>query len=124
MTPKSTGYYNLNVGDYTKPQKSGDLPAEGAGKISVSNHGVFSVTFPANPTTGYSWGLTALPDTLMLLDTDYRQSEDCNGMQGCGGYRTYTFKAINRGQGALKFQYGRQWENAGFSTRIVNITVK
>lgn len=124
MTTKSTGYYNLNVGDYTKPQKSGDLPAEGAGKIVVSDHALFSITLPSNPTTGYSWGLSALPDSLMLLDTDYRQSDDCNGMIGCGGYNTYTFKAIKQGSGDLTFQYGQQWNNTGYTTRVIRIMVK
>lgn len=124
MPKDNAGYYNLNVGDYSKPKQRNYLPEKGSATIEIKQNSVFSITLPANPTTGYSWGLRTLPSQLMLLDADYKQSEDCNGKIGCGGDTTYTFKTMSKGAGKLEFQYGRQWEDDSADTRIINVNVK
>lgn len=125
MPKDNAGYYNLNVGDYSKPEQRNYLPEKGTANIKLKQNAVFSITLPANPTTGYSWGLRTLPSQLMLLDSSYKQSDDCkSGMTGCDGDTTYTFKAIKKGAGKLELQYGRQWESNSSDIRSVNITVK
>lgn len=123
-TPKdNAGYYNLNVGYYDKPQLSGYLPKKGEATIETKQNAVFSITLPASPSTGYSWGLRTLPSQLMFLNSSYQQSGDCNGL-GCGGETTYTFKALKPGTGKVEFHYGQQWENDSADIRIININVK
>ncbi|CDZ86607.1 Chagasin family peptidase inhibitor I42 [Citrobacter koseri] len=95
MPKDNAGYYNLNVGYYDKPQLSGYLPKKGEATIETNQSAVFSITLPASPSTGYSWGLRTLPSQLMFLDASYRQSDDCKGL-GCGGETTYTFKAMKQ----------------------------
>ncbi|EAS2000449.1 hypothetical protein AX334_24815 [Salmonella enterica] len=125
MPKDNTGYYNLNVGDYSKPEQRNYLPKKGVGLIEIKQNAIFSITLPANPTTGYSWGLRTLPPQLMLLDSSYKQSDDCkSGMVGCGGDTTYTFKAMKKGAEKLEFQYGRQWESDNSDIRIINVNVK
>lgn len=68
------------------------------------------------PTLGYS---------STLLSTTDRQSDKCkNGIPGCGGVTTYTFKALEKGTGKLKLQYDRQWENNKSGVRVINVFVK
>lgn len=118
------GYYNLNVGDYSKTERRNYLPKNSSATIELKQNSIFSITLPANPTTGYSWGLRTLPSQLMLLDSGYKQSDDCKpGMIGCGGDTTYTFKAVKKGTDKVEFQYGRQWETDSSDIRVVNIDV-
>lgn len=121
----SFGYYELDIGDYSKPKHHYSLPKKGVGTIQVKQNGVFSITFPANATTGYSWALRALPEELMLVDSNYRNADECKGRKvGCNGFTTYTFKALEKGTGVAKFLYGRPWERDESSVRVVNINVE
>lgn len=125
VKPGSFGYYDFNIGDYSKPREHHYLPEKGVGTIEIKLGDVFSVTFPASPSTGSSWALRKLPTELLLLDSSYNQSDECkDGMVGCGGFTTYTFKSWKKGTGTAIFQYGRQWENDYPIIRAVKITVK
>ncbi|APV37774.1 protease inhibitor I42 family protein [Acinetobacter soli] len=121
----SFGYYDFNIGDYSKPREHHYLPEKGVGTIKTKLGDVFSVTFPASPSTGSSWALRRLPTELLLLDSTYNQSDECkDGMTGCSGFTTYTFKSLKKGVGTVIFQYGRQWENDDSIIRTVKVTVK
>lgn len=120
----SFGYYDFNIGDYSQPREHHYLPEKGVGTIEIKQGEVFSITFPAAPSTGSSWALRRLPTELLLLDSSYNQAKECEARKvGCGGSTTYTFKALEKGMGAAIFQYGRQWKNDDSMIRTVKITV-
>jgi len=125
VNSKSFGYYDLNIGDYSKPREHHYLPEKGVEIIKINQGDVFSITLPASPSTGSSWALRILPTQLLLLDSSYKQSDECkNGIPGCAGFTTYIFKALEKGTGTVKLQYGRQWENGDSNTRTVKVSVK
>lgn len=121
----SSGYYVLNVGNYNTVEKQHPLPKYSKESIQIKKNDIFSISLPANPTTGYSWALKTLPNVIVLLDTNYQQSEECtkSEMLGCGGFTTYTFKTISRGKGEINFVYAQQWMNDNNEMKTIRIVV-
>jgi predicted secreted protein len=70
----------------------------------------FSITLPANHTTGYSWRLATKldPATLTLISNTYNEST--SGMVGAGGEEVWTFNAPTKGTTQLTFEYARPFE--------------
>ncbi|MGR2663253.1 protease inhibitor I42 family protein [Chromobacterium haemolyticum] len=131
MKSESFGYYDLNIGDYSAPEQHHDLPKEGNGHIEVNLDRNFSITFPDNPSTGASWGLRILPAELMFLSSSHKPSDKCGvannegvPLVGCGGFTTYIFKALEKGTGTIKFEYGQQWRKDAKTVITVKVTVK
>ena len=77
--------------------------------IAVDNGKKFVIELEANPTTGYSWLLSAPPgDQVSLIDQDFTPT----GPQqpGSGGVQQFTFEAKAAGTTTLSFGYVRPWE--------------
>jgi inhibitor of cysteine peptidase len=77
--------------------------------VSAGNGSKFMIELEANPTTGYSWQLSAPPgDQVSLIDQDYTPT----GQQqpGSGGVQQFTFEAKTAGKTTLAFDYVRPWE--------------
>jgi inhibitor of cysteine peptidase len=84
----------------------------------------FAVELDGNPTTGYSWQLTADPGAqVRLLDEGFAPS---GGQIGSGGVQRFTFEAIATGSTTLAFGYVRPWETgvAPVKTAQFPVTVK
>jgi inhibitor of cysteine peptidase len=78
-------------------------------KITVVTGKRFAVDLAANPTTGYSWQLSADPGgAVRLVDQDYTAT----GPQqpGSGGMQRFTFEGAAAGSASLEFAYVRPWE--------------
>lgn len=90
--------------DSTQPEKTQHSQKVIIGKL-------FTITLPANPTTGYSWILRTLPAPVSFVSVNYRQSVECKtAMPGCGGEQVFTFRAEKTGKGMIELVYGRPWE--------------
>ena len=83
----------------------------------------FSITLPANHTTGYSWRLATQldPPTLKLLDTTYHEST--SGAVGAPGEEVWTFTGQTPGQTQLNFEYVRPFEKNSPPAKIANFSV-
>jgi inhibitor of cysteine peptidase len=70
----------------------------------------FTITLPANHTTGYSWRLAKPlnPDLLRQVSDIY--SEETSGAIGAGGKEVWTFEALTKGTTELYFEYARPFE--------------
>jgi inhibitor of cysteine peptidase len=91
--------------------------------ITVVTGKRFAVELEANPTTGYSWQLTAPPgDQVQLIDSDYTPA----GPQqpGSGGTQRFTFQATATGTTSLAFGYVRPWETGVAPTKTATFPVK
>jgi inhibitor of cysteine peptidase len=122
----TSGYFSLETGDYSKEPEKKCLP-ETSGKFTVNDGDRFSINLPGNSSTGASWGLRSMPDTLMLMDVYYRRATRCDKelLAGCGGIATYIFKVVDKGdKGNIRFQYGRPWEKDIWNEKDVEIIVK
>lgn len=70
-----------------------------------------AVEIEGNPTTGYTWEVTAI-DTGVLApagDPGYESESDADGS---GGTYTFRFDAMARGETTVTLVYHRSWEDA------------
>ncbi|PSW39329.1 hypothetical protein CTM70_16180 [Photobacterium phosphoreum] len=119
------GFTSIVTGDLSKAPQQTCLPTDGKLPVNIKLGQTFQLNLPANPSTGSSWALRSMPNSLMLLDMSYHNSAQCKkGMVGCGGLRSYTFEAVANGVGELKLNYGRAWEKDGWESKNIAISVK
>jgi predicted secreted protein len=83
----------------------------------------FSITLPANHTTGYSWRLaTPLdPATLNLIGNVYHEST--SGKVGASGEEVWTFSAPTQGAVQLNFEYVRSFEKTAPPAKTAKFSV-
>ncbi|SKC31122.1 Chagasin family peptidase inhibitor I42 [Photobacterium piscicola] len=118
------GFTSIVTGNYSKTPQHTCLPTDNKQAVKIKLNQTFQLSLPASPSTGFSWALRSMPNALMLLSIDYHNSEQCQkGMTGCSGLRTYTFKAVTKGVGELKLNYGRSWEKEDWETKTITIAV-
>lgn len=120
----SSGYLTIETGNFNIPALKKCL-SEGYEVVTLQPGTRFSITFPDNPTTGMVWGLTKMPSHVMLITAEHISSPECSGeMVGCNGEFTYSFKAINPGDGEFVFAHGKIWENNTSPSRKMGLTIK
>jgi inhibitor of cysteine peptidase len=91
--------------------------------IAVAVGQDFKVTLPANPTTGYQWGLAKAPDEKLvrLVKSAYKRPDA--KLMGAGGDMTWTFKALAEGKTEVKLTYARPWERTEPPAQTTNFVV-
>jgi inhibitor of cysteine peptidase len=75
------------------------------------------VELEANPTTGYSWELGPLPDGLQLVSSDFE--EPVGSLVGAPGNQLFVFDVVGPGDGILRFEYVRVFEDPAVAEQIV-----
>jgi len=70
------------------------------------------VELEENPTTGYRWQFKegGLPDVLTQVGSKFEPYSTEPTRVGAGGKRTFTFEAVEYGNGMLKLVYCRPWQ--------------
>lgn len=73
---------------------------------------LYTVSLPANPTTGYQWRIQQgkVPRCLEFVRKEYKADKAAEGIVGVGGQSTFVFQAIEKGKGHITFEYIRTWE--------------
>ena len=67
------------------------------------------IRLPSNPSTGYRWALVEpSTDLLTLLDHDFTAAR--SELMGAPGEERWSFQAVRKGAGELRFEYRRPWE--------------
>ncbi|MCP4954182.1 MAG: protease inhibitor I42 family protein [Photobacterium aquimaris] len=123
--PCDAGFTTIVTGDYSKAPQQTCLPTDPKQAVTMKLGQTFTLSLPANPSTGASWALRSMPNSLMLLSVDYHNSPQCKkGMIGCGGFRSYTFEVVAAGVGELKLNYGRSWEKDSWESKNIAISVQ
>ena len=87
--------------------------ADNGKQINVKSGDLFTLTLVSNPTTGYSWQVMEIDNTVLLQDgePEYKQSPRSEGLVGAGGTETFHFKAVGSGKTTLSLGYMRPWES-------------
>ena len=83
-----------------------------------------TIELDGNPTTGYTWVYTMLPEGIVReVSNDYVPNR--TNVVGSGGKFIFTFEAITEGATELNFSYLRVWEEgiAPAQTVIYNAIV-
>ncbi len=88
--------------------------------ITVKSGETFTVKLDENPTTGYSWNLTA-GDGLRILNDRYVAHN--TGLVGSGGYHIWTIQATKAGTYQVAGVYKRPWEPLTGTEQKYSLTV-
>lgn len=111
---------------------SADLPTGSQIQVDSSNNGqlvelrreqTLVVTLEANPTTGYTWEVATIDESILRLLGEPQFLPESSAV-GAGGTQTFRFEAIGTGQMDLQLVYRRPWEQGvaplqAFSLNVV-----
>lgn len=89
----------------------------------VLNGNELILDLDANPTTGYSWVITSVPEQFSSDYDNYIQDEAEEGMNGVGGTQEYHIIALNDGTGIMTLEYKQDWDG-GESDGIYELKLK
>lgn len=89
----------------------------------VVNGNELILDLDANPTTGYSWVITSVPEQFSSDYDNYIQDEAEEGMTGVGGTQEYHIIALNDGTGIMTLEYKQDWDG-GESDSIYELKLK
>jgi inhibitor of cysteine peptidase len=103
--PGSPARFNVYTGE-----ESGETVNETLGEE-------FNVRLEENPTTGYSWNMTA-SDGLERVGDEYIPSNPSGQIAGSGGIHSFSYMAIAPGLQSLHGEYRRPWVPAGTVTYV------
>jgi len=84
-------------------------------KLSVGQK--HSIEFDSNPTTGYSWRSTCIPEGKVSITSEYKQNEASKGLMGAGGIQTFTLTSKEAGRATCTFEYGRSWDESTYGNK-------
>jgi len=86
-------------------------PPDAGTTVSVVVGDRIDVALPGNPTTGYTWTLAAVDDTVLASRGEPEFRADST-LVGSGGTMTLTFDAIAAGTTTIELAYRRPFETA------------
>ncbi len=81
----------------------------------------FTLSFDANPTTGYTWD--AQFDT-NYIELNLRKFEPSSELVGTGGKERFEFHPKKCGETRIVFIYRRPWEKEAVKKKIYRIIIK
>ncbi|TGC09214.1 protease inhibitor I42 family protein [Methanolobus halotolerans] len=77
--------------------------------VNVIRGDTIIVMLKENPTTGYTWNLTASPG-LSMVDEFYEEEIEGNQLVGAGGTHKWVFEIIENEEQNISATYKRSWE--------------
>jgi len=87
----------------------------------------FAIRLESNPTTGYSWTVTGVPQATVaaLVDPEGTFEEPDSGAMGAPGFQVFDFDAVASGTTEVEFTYARSFDpedNPTVTTVTVTVT--
>jgi|GEM_PF-2817034 len=80
------------------------------------------ITLEENPTTGYSWNLSASPG-LSLINESYEKNTDEEELVGAGGTHQWQFEVAEEEEQNISAVYKRPWEDITGNETQFNLTI-
>lgn len=80
------------------------------------------ITLEENPTTGYSWNLSASPG-LSLVNESYEENTDEDKLIGAGGTHQWQFEVEEEEEQNISAVYKRPWEDITGNETQFNLTI-
>lgn len=87
--------------------------------ITLKSGDTFTIRLDENPTTGYSWNMTA-DDGLQIVNDRYIPG--ASQAIGSGGYHEWTVKAVKNGTHKVSGVYKRPWETLAGNEQRFSMT--
>lgn len=78
----------------------------------------FQMTFPLNPTTGYSYDIKT-KGPIQILDHEYKPNTN---LIGSGGTLKYTFRAS--GASYIDVSFGQMWDKTTITTTVYRVLIR
>lgn len=91
--------------------------------VEVSLAREIVISLESNPSTGYTWTLAGI-DSTILAQTQQDLFEPRSELVGSPGRQIFHFKAIARGETALRLHYQRPWEKDVAPADTFSIEIK
>lgn len=89
--------------------------------IYVSAGERFAVVLEGNPSTGYTWQVSADEDYLELLAQEF---EPHGQAIGAGGQEVFRFRALCAGQTTITCAYRRPWDRTARDTASFKVEIR
>jgi len=119
LNDRNVDYYPL-----MQPVDNYIIPDEKETKVQLIQARVnesFTISIPANPTTGYNW--TADYDYILLDQGRAEFEKSPSGALGSGGTSVFVFTPLKPGKTTIYFVYKRSWENIVADTRAFHVDI-
>ena len=121
LNEKNIDYYPL-----MRPVDSYKIPDEKETKIELIHAKLnepFTISLPANPSTGYEWN--ADYDYVLLKEesAQFERATSETARVGSGGTSVFVFTPIKPGKTTIRFVYKRSWENIVADTRAFRVEI-
>ena len=93
--------------------------------INLNTSDIMVVRLPSNPSTGYTWEVQDLDDSVLeqLGDAEFESVDTAPNLVGAGGTLVMTFRAIAPGTVVLTLVYHRPWEVDVLPIQTFSVTV-
>ena len=94
--------------------------------VSLAKGQVLEIKLESNPTTGYSWQVSGVKESNVLDQVGKPEYQSDSNLVGAGGTEKYRFRAMEKGNAELVFEYRRPWEKGKAPARkyVVGLTVQ
>ena len=115
VTETQTEYNNgdsINQTEYNNGDRIYLIEYDNGDSINLKINDTVEINLESNPTTGYGWFLSDKTNEsiVSLVDSEYIASEKDEKMVGVGGYETFTFKAVSKGETRIILNHERPSE--------------
>ena len=104
------------------PTEATVTEANNGQRVQVSSGQVLSINLEANPSTGYSWQVSAISSNILQQTGDPEFKSDST-LVGAPGKQLIRFKVIAKGEGKLELVYHRPWEKDTPPERTFSVNV-
>jgi predicted secreted protein len=121
LNDKNIDYYPL-----MEPVDSYRIPDEKQTSVELIRARVnepFTISLPANPTTGYEWKVDYDYVLLKQESAEFERTYVETKRMGAGGTSVFVFLPIKPGKSTIYFVYKRSWENIVADTRAFHVDV-
>ena len=121
LNDKNIDYYPLiePVDNYRIP----DEKQTNAELILAKVNEPFTISLPANPTTGYEWKADYDYVLLKQENAEFERATTETKRVGAGGTSVFVFLPIKPGKSTIYFVYKRSWENIVADTRAFHVEI-
>jgi predicted secreted protein len=121
LNEKNIDYYPL-----IEPVDNYRIPDEKQTSVELIRAKVnepFTISLPANPTTGYEWKADYDYVLLKQENAEFERATTETKHVGAGGTSVFVFLPIKPGKSTIYFVYKRSWENIVADTRAFHVEI-
>ena len=90
--------------------------------VNVDEGNIIELSLESNPTTGFSWAVTTIDESVLMQTGDPTFESESDGL-GSGGIETFQFETVRPGSTTLELAYRRSFEQDVEPAKTFKITL-